>query len=125
MIYRLLLVIAAAILFVGGTMHAMAFDKTIAAAAQSNLPPFFANSFLALWLIDSVTMVGLGLVFSLTALRPRAASAATIALLALIPAGTAGLLYFYLGLFFAAHMLAGAAASAMVAAMLSSNRTTD
>jgi len=125
MIYRLLLVIAAAILFVGGTMHAMAFDKTIAAAAQSNLPPFYANSFLALWLIDSVTMVGLGLVFSLTALRPRAASAATIALLALIPAGTAGLLYFYLGLFFAAHMLAGAAASAMVAAMLSSNRTTD
>ena len=112
MIWRLALFISAAILIAGGAMHAMAFEKTVAAVAQSNLPPFYASSFLALWLIDAVTLIGLGLVFGLTAIRPASASAMTIAMLAFIPAGTAGLLYFNLGSFFAAHMLIGAAALA-------------
>jgi F0F1-type ATP synthase membrane subunit c/vacuolar-type H+-ATPase subunit K len=118
MLSRFLLIIAAGILLVGGIMHAMAFDKTVAAAAESNLPPFYANSFLALWLIDSVTLIGLGLAFALAAMRPRSATPATLAVLALIPAGTAGLLYYYLGPFFAAHLLVGAAACGALAALL-------
>ena len=122
MLSRIFLFIAAGIMLVGAVMHAMAFNKAVAAAAQANLPPFYANSFLALWLIDSVTLIGLGLAFALTAMRPLSATPATLAVLALIPAGTAGLLYYYLGPFFAAHMLIGAAACAALAALLGQSK---
>jgi hypothetical protein len=115
---RILLGISAAILALGGLMHARAFPKTLAALASSNLEPFYANSLRALWLIDSATLLTLGLVFFAIAAKPRLASRLVVALLALIPLATAVLLYRFIGNFVAAHMLVTSAAAALIAAFM-------
>jgi hypothetical protein len=114
---RVLLSISAAILALGGVMHAMAFHKTVTAVAGSNLEPYFAHSFLALWLIDSTTLVTLAGVFGLAVVSPRAVARAAVAVLAVIPAATAAILYAYLGAFLPAHVLLAAAVLAWTSAL--------
>ncbi len=114
-----LLAIAAALLLLNAVMHTSAFAQTRAAAAASNLATFFGQSFQALWLIESVTLLTLAGVFGLVAARPAMASGAVVALLALVPAGTAGILYRFIGGgFVPAHLFLLAAALALVAALL-------
>lgn len=116
---RWLLAIAAALLLVTAVMHTSAFAQTRAAAAASNLAPFFGQSLQALWLIEAVTLLTLAVVFGLVAARPAMVSGAVVALLAVVPAGTAGMLYRFLGRgFVPAHLLLLAAALAAVAGLL-------
>jgi hypothetical protein len=114
-----LLAIAAALLLLSAVMHTSAFAQTRAAVAASNLASFFRQAFQALWLIESVTLLTLAAVFGLLAARPATASGAIVALLALIPAGTAAMLYRFIGgRFVPAHLLLLAAALAVTAGLL-------
>ncbi len=100
-------------------MHTSGFALTRAAVGASNLTTLFGQALQALWLIESVTLVTLAVVFGLVAARPAMASGAVVALLALVPAATAGMLYRFIGGGFApAHLLLLAAALAFVAGLL-------
>src|SRR5438445_6682705 len=109
---RLLLAGSSFILALGGPVHAAAFNKAAAILAAANLPPFYAGSFKGLWLADSATLLALAATFGFIAARPAAASRPVLMLLALIPAATAGLIYHFVGSFFAAHLLMTAAVAA-------------
>jgi hypothetical protein len=113
-ISRVLLVLAAAVLAVGGIMHARAFQGTVAAVGKSDLAPFYGDSLKALWLADSATLLILAALYLLVAARPAVAGKVVVALTALIPAATAAMLYMFLGKFFAAHMLVGASLLVLV-----------
>ncbi len=102
----------------GGYVHAAAFGKALAQLATTAMPPFFTNSFKALWLADSTTMLSLMLIFGLIAARPGLASRPLVALLALIPAAIGVLIYVFVGNFFAGHMLMATAAAVLAAAAL-------
>ena len=102
-------------------MHALAYKKAVAAVATSNLAAFYAQALKGLWLIDSATLVTLAIAFGVLAARPALASPAIIALLALIPAATAALLYYFIGPFPPAHLLLFAAALTFSAAALHAN----
>lgn len=102
----------------GGLMHARAFDKTVAALADSNLATFYANSLKALWLIDSATLLTLALVFGLIAARPSLASRPVIIVLAMVPAATSFFLYKFIGSFVPAHVLMAAAIAAVAGGLL-------
>jgi hypothetical protein len=116
---RWLLAIAAALLLLSVIMHTSAFPQTRAAVGASNLTAFFRQALPALWLIESMTLLMLAVVFGLVAARPAMASGAVVALLAFIPAGTAGMLYRFVGgRFVPAHVLLLAAALAFVAGLL-------
>jgi hypothetical protein len=106
---RILLAISSAILLLGSVMHTSAFKKVIGVVAASNLPAFYGNALKALWLIDSITLAIMGLVFAVIAMRPVNAKRSLILLLGLIPAGTSILLYTFIGMFIPAHMLLVAA----------------
>jgi hypothetical protein len=69
-----------------------------------------------LWLADSTTLMALALVFGFIAAKPRCATKPLVMALTLIPAATTALLYFYLGSFYAAHMLLAATVMAMAGA---------
>jgi hypothetical protein len=112
---RFLLVFAAILLVVGAVVHAMAFPHAVAAIAASNLPLFFGNILKVFWLADSTTMVSLAAAFSFIAARPQAASPAVIALIAVVPAALAVLIYVFMGSFFAGHILVVVAAAAWLA----------
>lgn len=114
---RILLAISAAILALGGLMHARVYGKAAAAVASSDLPAFYGDSLRALWLIDSATLIVLAIVFALVVIRPMMTSGAVIVLLALIPAATAMLLYRFIGNFLPAHMLLSSAILAGVAGL--------
>lgn len=113
---RLLLSLAAMVLAIGGIMHARAFPGTAAAVAKSDLAPFYGNSLKALWLTDSATLLILAVLYLLVAARPGVASRLVIVLTTLIPMATAVFLYVFLGTFFAAHLLLGAAVLVLAAA---------
>lgn len=114
---RLLLALSALIMAAGGLLHARAFDKTVAAVANSNLAIFYANSLKALWLIDSATLLTLALVFGLIAIRPSLATRPVIIVLAIVPAATSFFLYKFIGSFVPAHMLMCAAIAALAGGM--------
>jgi len=115
----LLLSVAAFILLLGACAHAAAFPKAAAVlAAATGMPSFYAGSFRGLWLADSATLFTLGAVFGYLAARPQAAARPVVVLLALIPAGTAGLIYWFVGGFFAAHLLMAAALATALAGVL-------
>ena len=120
---RLLLMASAAMLALGGLMHARAYGKAAAAVASSSLPVFYGSSLRALWLIDSATLLVLSAVLGLVAARPVLASGTVIALLALIPGATAALLYIFMGTFLPAHILLASALMTMVAGVLAGRRT--
>jgi hypothetical protein len=116
---RWILLFAAFLLLLGAIMHTSAFPRTQSAVAgASNLAPFFGQSLKALWLIDSVTLLTLAGIFSLAALSPKSISGLLIALLALVPVGTAVLLYVFLGRFAPAHLLLLAGLLALTAGLL-------
>jgi hypothetical protein len=70
-----------------------------------------------LWLADSTTLIGLALIFGVLALRPNSVSRPVLLLLALVPGATTALLYWFLGPFYAAHMLLLATAMVCVASL--------
>lgn len=102
---RLLLAFASFLQVLGGIAHSFAFPKASAALATGSLPPFFSNSFKALWLADSTTMFVLAAVLASIAIRPSTATKPVVLLLGLIPLFVAALIYSFLGGFFAAHLL--------------------
>jgi hypothetical protein len=116
MMARVLLLLPAALLGLGGAMHLSAFKKAAAAVAGSTLPPFFGNALKALWVMDSCGMFVVAAVCVALALRPESASPLIAGLVALIPLSTALLLYLFIGNFFAAHMLLAASLSMLAAA---------
>src|SRR5436309_3207561 len=106
---RLLLTLAAAIFAVGGALHGRAFFASAQATLDaSGLKPFFGSELKVLWLADSTTLIGLGLVFGLIVLRPQEISRELLILISVVPLGTVALLYLFLGGFYAAHLLAAA-----------------
>ena len=102
---RILLTIASLFLALGGSMHLLAYPKAVAAVAASNLADYFGNALKALWLMDSAGMYTLAIACALIAARPAAASGLVVAVLGLIPAATAVLLYVFIGSFIGAHVL--------------------
>jgi len=114
---RILLAFSGLILLAGGLMHAAAYGKTVAATAASDLPPFFANSLKALWLIDSATLITLSVTLGWLAVRPAFAHRSVVLLLAIIPAATAFFLYRFIGNFLPAHMLVVAATAVVLGAL--------
>jgi len=122
---RLLLGFSAVILVVGGIMHARAFERALSAVVASNLGSFYAQSFKALWLIDSATLLTLAIIFGLGAARPCAVSRVVLILLACIPAFTAVFQYLFIGTFVPAHMLLLAAVAAFFGASGSRKTSSD
>jgi hypothetical protein len=115
---RILLAFASVLMGLGGYVHAAAFGKARVALASVSLPAFFSGSFKALWLADSTTMAALMLIFAAIAWRPESTSRLVTALLALIPAAIAALIYTFLGGFPAGHVMAVTAALVWLAAAL-------
>jgi hypothetical protein len=109
--WRALLALAALILIGGALLHASAFGQVSAGVAGApDLKPVLGNALKALWLADSTTLISVGLVLILIVLRPAHATAAAIALLALIPGFTAVFLYQFLGFSAPAHLMLAATA---------------
>ena len=120
---RLLLALAALLSFACAAIHASAYGRASGAIAASTLAPFFGAAFRGLWLIDSAAQLVLGLALALIALKPRSASRLLIAILALIPAATAALLYDYMGNFPPAYVLAAATIMIFAGALLLPSQT--
>ena len=118
LIQQLLMAAASVLLAVGGATHLRAYPKALAAVAASNLAAFFGNALKALWLMDSAGMFVLAAVCAVLAYRPAAASGAVTILLGLVPLSTAGLLYVFIGNFFAAHILIATSAAIIAAGWL-------
>ena len=114
---RFLLAFSSLLSAVGGTIHAAAFRKALAAIDASNLPHFYAASSKGLWLADSATLFILAAIFGMIAARPTMAARPAVVLAALIPAATAILLYTFLGNFLAGHLLLAIAAFAFLAGL--------
>ena len=95
-------------------MHARAYDKTVAALAESDLEAFYAAALKALWLIDSATLLTLAVMCGALVVRPGWAARPVILLLAAIPAATAFFLYKFIGTFVPAHLLTAAAVGLVV-----------
>lgn len=116
---KFLLALAATIFALGGALHAAAyFSKASQVIGAANLDTFFAQSLKVLWLADSTTLVTLALVFALIAVKPASVSKPIILLLALIPGATTALLYWFLGPFYAAHMLMVGTAMVFIAGLM-------
>lgn len=114
---RFLLASSSLLSALGGTIHAAAFRKALAAINASDLPRFYGGSSKGLWLADSATLFILAALFGLIAARPSTATRPLVILVALIPAATAILLYTFLGNFFAGHLLLAIAALAFLAGL--------
>jgi hypothetical protein len=117
---RIFLGACAALLLFGGAVHTLAFKKAAAAIAASDLAPFFGKSLKGLWLIDSTMLITLAIVFGLIAVRPVMASSVVVALLTLMPAVVAILLYCIIGAIMPAHLLVVVAVLGFAAALLRS-----
>ena len=115
---RIFLGASAALLLLGGAVHTLAFKKAVAAVAASDLAPFFGKALKGLWLIDSTMLITLAIVFGLIAVRPAMASSVVVALLTLMPAVVAILLYCLIGAIMPAHLLVVVAALGFAAALL-------
>ena len=102
---RILLVVAALIQGAGGVIHALAFAKAETVLENVSAPAFYVNSFKALWLGDSVTLVAVAFILLCITARPALASRWVVGLLALFPVGTALLVYNFVGAFLPAHTL--------------------
>jgi hypothetical protein len=115
---RIFLAASAVLLLFGGTVHTLAFKKAVAATAASDLAPFFAKALKGLWLIDSTMLITLAIVFGLIAVRPVMASRVVVALLTLMPAVVAVLLYCFIGAIMPAHLLVVVAVLGFASALL-------
>jgi hypothetical protein len=115
---RISLGVAAMLLLFGGTVHTRAFEKAVTAVSASNLAPFFAKAFKALWLIDSTMLFTSAIIFGLVAFRPALASSVIVALVAVMPAVVAALLYSFVGAIVPAHLLVVASILGFAGALL-------
>ena len=115
---RVLWAIPAVLLLGGGALHAAAFGKAARAIAAADLPVFFAHAFMGLWLIDSATLILVGLAFGWLAWRPGAAARPVAVLLGLIPIANGSLVYLFVGRFPPAHVLVIGGLLAIVAALI-------
>jgi hypothetical protein len=113
---RILLAVAALIQAGGGVVHALAFAKAETVLDNTNAPAFYVNSFKALWLGDSATLIAGSCILVCIIARPTLASRWVVGLLALFPVTTALLVYNFVGSFLPAHALAVAALLIMLAA---------
>ncbi|HST30158.1 MAG TPA: hypothetical protein VLK27_04905 [Chthoniobacterales bacterium] len=111
---RILLAISAISLAVGAHFHTRAFDKTAAAAAESNLPAFLGNGLKVLWLQDSVITNLLAIIFAIVAIKPTAAPRWIVMVLALVPIITACLVYSFIGNFYGAYVFLTAGVAAIL-----------
>lgn len=116
---RLLLAAAALLLLAGAAIHAMPFAKVASKFDLASLSPFLAGASKALWLADSANLAVLGIVYALLAARPRLGSPSLTGLLALGPLASAGLIYAFVGAFYALYLLLVAVALALLSATLS------
>lgn len=114
----ILFVLTACGLATGGLIHAAAFRAAQRAIAAAKLPVFYANAYEALWLSDSATLMVVAAVFGYAAARPAAATRAVVLLLAFVPAGSAVLIYMFMGNFFAGHLLVGSALAAVAGGLM-------
>jgi hypothetical protein len=118
-ISRLLLALAAAIFLFGAAMHARAYFVSASRIIDASIvKTFFSSELKVLWLADSTTLTGLALLFGLIAARPAWASRPVILCLAWIPGATTALLYFFLGPFYAAHLLFAATLMVILSGLL-------
>lgn len=116
---RLLFLLASIIFLFAAAAHARAFFGSANQMINASTgKAFFASELKVLWLSDSTTLMGLAVVFGLLAARPGWAAKPLVLCLSWIPAGTTALLYFFLGPFYAAHMLLAATLMVIVAALL-------
>jgi hypothetical protein len=118
-IARALLALSSIVLLFGGVMHGLAYVKKAAPALDaSHLASFFVAELKVLWLGDSTTLIGVGVIYAVAAISPRVTSGIVLLLVTAVPAATTLLLYGFLGGFYAAHLLAAATIMASVAALL-------
>ena len=115
---RVLLLVAAALLLIGGVLHAAAFGGAVSVLSGVSMPPFYSGSFKGLWLIDSATLVSLAVLLGFIATRPGSATGFVLVLVALIPAATAVLIYTFVGPFFPVYMLVVAAVAVLAAGVM-------
>jgi hypothetical protein len=115
---RILLAISAMVLAFGAWIHTSAFGRVSAAVAKSDLPAFLGNGFKTLWLQDSALQIVLAIVFWTLAIRPFATSKPIVLLIALIPAITTALIYYFIGNFVGGHVFLAAAISAILGGLL-------
>jgi hypothetical protein len=113
---------ASVLLVIGGLIHGRAYGKAVFLLNSANLPPFYEKSFMVLWLSDSTTLIAVGIQFALLAVRPTAVTSWFVLAIALVPAATAVLLYYFIGNFLPAHMLAIASMFAVLGALFSGSR---
>jgi hypothetical protein len=113
-----LLVLSAAILATGGSIHGLAYPKALTVADHSALPPFFQGALKGLWLSDSLSSLALALVLVCIAVNPRLAATPLILLLALIPLAVAVVLFYTMGNFFAGYLMLAAAGAASLSAVI-------
>ena len=112
------LAFSAIVLAIGAWIHTAGFGRMSAGVAKSDLNPFLAKGFKVLWLQDSTIAIVLAIVFAVVAIRPSAASKPAIILLALVPAITAALTYYFIGNFFGGHIFLVAGIAAILGAVL-------
>jgi hypothetical protein len=112
---RLLLAFGSLLFVAGALIHGVTIRRTLRVIDEaSNLTPFLASSFKILWIADSTTMFILAVVFGTVAARPSAASRLVVVLLGLVYGIVAALVYFFLGNFFAGHILLVGASAVVV-----------
>ena len=112
---RICYAVAAVILLLDAFLHTYAFVVKAGALIDSSALPHAVNPALkALWLCDSSTLTVVAVALLVLAARPHAASRTIAVLLALIPAATAALIYFFLGNFFPAHTLVAAVVLSLI-----------
>lgn len=115
---RLLFALGSAIFLFGAAAHAKAFFGTANRIIDASAAKvFFAHELKVLWLADSTTLMGLAALFGLMAAKPRWAAKPLMLCLSWIPAATTALLYYFLGPFYAAHMLLAATLMVIIATL--------
>jgi hypothetical protein len=115
---RILLAFSALVFAVGTWIHTAAFGRVSAGVAKSDLPPFLANGFRTLWLMDSSVQIVLAIVFALVAIKPTAATKPVVLLVALIPLATTIFIYHFIGNFIGGHIFLVGALTAIVGGLL-------
>jgi hypothetical protein len=101
---RIFLTAAALLLLIGASLHAAGFRHALPVLASSGMPPFYTGAFKGLWLLDSLTQVVLAVVLLAAVAGKVPRSRLLLWLLALIPVGTAAILYSFLGPFPAEYL---------------------
>lgn len=123
-VFRASLAVAALILAAGGLVHGLNYTKASGVVGHSDLNPFFASAFNALWLCDSATSIVMALVFGALAVQPGWATRPLVVILALVPISSAAMIYATMGAFAAGHVMLVGGVAALVGAAYKGSVTT-